>query len=212
MSPLAAKKRLYELKSIEYLIYEKIFHKKSGIYRAGTKGIAITNDELPAVKIRLGSYEHDMQLVDLAIALEQKTGAHWQTDRQIRHEKGLKGVGSKGHSPDGILIYPTNEKIAVELELSEKGTKRLEKILKEYANSQYKAVWYYISSQSIAAKILSAGFPKIKAYTWPEMQEIKAEPKQQPKEKEPKANEKGTAAISPKPKPEQITKDFFRRN
>lgn len=120
ISPLAAKKRLYELKSFEYLVYEKVFHEKPGVYRIGAKGKAVTNDELTTTKIRLGSYEHDLALVDLAIMLESKTGANWRTDRQIRHEKGLKGVGVKGHSPDGILEFPSGEKIAVELELSPK--------------------------------------------------------------------------------------------
>jgi hypothetical protein len=207
MSLLSAKKRLYELKSFEYLIYEKIFHEKPGVYRVGNKGIAVTTDELPPVRIRLGSYEHDLQLVDLAIALEKKTGARWQTDRQIRHEKGLEGVGNKGHSPDGILFLPSGEKIAIELELSAKGTKRLEKILRDYSASSYKEVWYFVGSQSIASKILSFSFPSLKVYSLSNMQEIKAEAKQQTIEKA----ETDKRTKTTEQKLEKKTMDFFRR-
>ncbi len=106
LSLFTVKKRLSLLKSLDYLVYEKIFHDQPGVYRAGAIGIAAARDDLPAARLPLGSYAHDLQLVDLAITLEQTTGAHWQTERQIRHEKGLKGVGAPGHSPDGILVFP----------------------------------------------------------------------------------------------------------
>lgn len=200
MSIQSAKKRLYELKNVEYLVYEKIFHEKPGIYRVSPKGIAVTNDDLPPIKIRLGSYEHDSQLVDLAIILEQKTGAVWRTDRQIRHDLGLKGVGVKGHSPDGILEFSSGERTAVELELSSKGNRRIEKILKEYAVSQYGTVWYFVNNHALAGKILSARIPLIRVFSWPEMKELKV-------------NEKTVSmpVTSHETNPEQKTMDFFRR-
>lgn len=202
MSIQSAKKRLYELKSTDYLIYEKIFHEKPGIYRISPKGIAVTNDDLPPVRIRLGSYEHDQQLVDLAIILEQKTDAVWRTDRQIRHDLGLKGVGIKGHSPDGILEFSSGERTAVELELSSKGKGRIEKILKEYAGSQYRAVWYFVNNHALAGKILSAGIHLIRVFSWPEMKELKINEKTIP----PAVSSEISAA-----NPEQKTIDFFRR-
>ncbi|HAW58514.1 MAG TPA: hypothetical protein DCX03_05810 [Bacteroidales bacterium] len=201
LSLLSAKKRLYELKSFDYLIYEKIFHDKPGIYRAGAKGIAVTNDSLPTIKIRLGSYEHDTKLIDLAISLEEKTGAHWQTDRQIRHEKGLKGVGNKGHSPDGVLEFKNGNKVAVELELSLKGSKRIEKILKGYSRKEYKEVWYFVGSKSLSPKIIEAGIPFIKVFSFTDMTEIKAEEK--PTEK--------TSGNVQTIDQQKAVKDFFQR-
>ncbi|WP_371375237.1 replication-relaxation family protein [Sporomusa aerivorans] len=196
MSLLAAKKRLYELRTAEYLVYEKVFQNKLGVYRVAPKGIAVTNDEFSTCKIRLGSYDHDLALVDLAIALEQRENAIWITDRQIRHENGLKGVGVKGHSPDGILKLKTGEKIAVELELSMKGTNRLEKILKEYNSGQYKEVWYFVKSEAIATKILSGVGSLIRVFLLPDMREFKA-------------NASTVSQINKVE--EQKAKDFFRR-
>ena len=171
LSVFTVKKRLSELKSCDYLVYEKLFHEKPGVYRAGAKGAAVTGDSLPVARLTLGSYEHDLQLVDLAVSLEQKTGVQWQTDRQLRHEKGLKGVGAPGHIPDGILIFPGGDRVAVELELSPKGAGRLEKILRDYARRRYKEVWYFVSSDYLAARIQTAALPLIKVFSWPDMVE-----------------------------------------
>lgn len=202
MSPQAAKKRLSELKSSGYLRYEKVFHNKPGIYISDKNGIAVTSDELPAVKIRLGSYEHDLALVDLAVTLEQRTGAYWHTDRQIRHENGIKGVGVKGHSPDGVLEYPSGEKIAVELELSAKGTKRLESILRGYANSRYQGVWYFVSSENNAYRILAYCPPLVRVFLLPNLEEYKSKPDTAP-------SPPVTAPNSANEK--QKLKDFFRK-
>jgi hypothetical protein len=177
LSTPTAKKRLQELKSLDCLVYEKVFQDRPGVYRAAARGIAVTDDSLPAARLVLGSYEHDLQLVDLAVSLEHRTGAQWQTDRQIRHEKGLKGVGIPGHSPDGVLLFPGGARIAVELELSPKGAGKIEKIFMEYAGSQYQEVWYFVNCDYLAARIRSAALPLIKVFSWPDLEEYKDMPR-----------------------------------
>jgi hypothetical protein len=198
-----AKKRLYGLRSLDCLIYEKIFQGKPGVYRAAARGIAAAGDCLPAVRIVLGSYEHDLQLVDLAIELEHRTGAQWQTDRQIRRDKGLRGVGTPGHSPDGVLIFPGGARIAVELELSPKGAGKIEKILLEYAGSRYQEVWYFVNCDYLAARIRSAALPLLKVFSWPDLNEYKEMP-------EPTA---ARALLEPSAFEEEMkaARDFFRR-
>ncbi len=153
------------------MFIKKVFQNRPGVYGAGIKGITVANDSLPVARLLLGTYEHDSQLVDLSIMLEKKTGADWQTERQIRHERGLKGVGWRGHCPDGILIFTGGNRIAIELELSPKGTAKIEKILKEYAKKQYEEIWYFVNSGYLAAKIQSAALPFIKVFSWPGMKE-----------------------------------------
>jgi hypothetical protein len=173
LSTPTAKRRLYGLKSLDCLVYEKVFQDKPGVFRAAARGIAAAGDSLPAARIVLGSYEHDLQLVDLAVTLEHRTGAQWQTDRQIRHEKGLKGVGTPGHSPDGVLVFPGGARIAVELELSPKGAGKIEKIFMEYAGSQYQEVWYFVNCDYLAARIRSAALSLLKVFSWPDLKEYK---------------------------------------
>jgi len=198
-----AKRRLYGLKSLGCLVYEKVFNGKPGIYMAASMGIDAANDQLPAAKFLLGSYEHDLQLVDLAVMLEQKTGAEWKTDRQIRHEKGLKGVGTPGHIPDGVLSFPDGARIAIELELSPKGAGKTEKILKEYAGSRFQEVWYFVNCGYLAARIRSANLSLIRVFSWPNLEEYQE-------------SDKSTAAgalLEPASIEEEMNtaRDFFRR-
>jgi hypothetical protein len=171
LSASTAARRLYELKKLGCLTFEKVFYGKPGVYRAVARGTAVAGDYLPAARLTLASYEHDLQLVDLALILERQRGALWQTDRQIRHEKGLKGVGTPGHSPDGVLVFPDGVRVAVELELSTKGSGKIEKILKEYAGSRYQEVWYFVTCDYVAARIRSAALDLIKVFSWPELHE-----------------------------------------
>lgn len=168
----ATYRRLRKLAFDGYLKFERIFVDKPGVYLVTAKGVQVSNDELPPTRIRLGSYEHDINLVDLAITLEQKTGGLWRTDRLIRRDKGLQGVGVSGHSPDGVLTLPNGKVIALELELSQKSQRRVEKILKNYARkSEYTEIWYYCGSQRLEERIAQAS-PKmcpIKLFTWPDM-------------------------------------------
>lgn len=172
LSAEVVKKRLRRLKSVGYLVYEKLFFNEPGVFMAGAKGVALAGDNLPPARFLPGSYRHDLRLVDLALRLESETGAHWQTERQLRHEKGLKGMGTPGHCPDGILIFPgSDDRIAVELELSPKGAERIVKILKEYARRQYKEVWYFVGCDYLAARIKTPVLPFIRVFSWPDMKE-----------------------------------------
>ena len=89
--------KLKQLVETEYLIFEKIFHAKPGVYRTSKKGAKISNHHLKAVnKINLATYHHNLQLVDLSFFLEEKYQGTFISEREIRHLKGLKGVGQKG--------------------------------------------------------------------------------------------------------------------
>jgi hypothetical protein len=162
--------RLSRLRSVDYLVYENLFFHKPGVYMAAAKGVALAGDDLPPVRLQLSSYIHDLQLVDLALRLEQETGVFWMTDRQLRREKGLRGIGTTGHCPDGVLIFPdSNDKVAVELELTSKGMERTEKILEEYAKKQYKEVWYFVGRDLPSSIIKTLFLPFIKVFSWPDM-------------------------------------------
>jgi hypothetical protein len=51
------------------------------------------------------------------------------------------------HLPDGLLILPNGNIVAIEIELSIKGYARLEKILRALS-SQYQTVWYFCTGRS----------------------------------------------------------------
>lgn len=153
----AVYRRLRLLKKNGYLIHERIFRDSPGVYRPSAKGVEVAGDALGTKKIRLATFHHDMTVVDVALALEENTGGQWRTERQIRHALGLAGVGQPGHIPDGILTFADGRKIAVEVELTAKGVRRLEKIMRHYARAaEFKEVWYIAGSAALALKIQAA--------------------------------------------------------
>ncbi len=137
------------------MIFEKIFHAKPGVYRTSKKGAKISNHHLKAVnKINLATYHHNLQLVDLSFFLEEKYQGTFISEREIRHLKGLKGVGQKGHISDGLL-QTKEQNIAIELELSSKGMKRRKAIINYYLKHfEYDEMWYLCLNKKIIREIL----------------------------------------------------------
>lgn len=117
----------------------------------------------------MGSYEHDLQLVDLAMTLEKQTGGQFVTERRIRQERGLAGIGVHGHVSDGLLELDGHKPTAIELELSTKGWRRLKSIMSDYAaDLDIGGVWYFAGSDAIARRLQRAaeGHPFIKVRVW----------------------------------------------
>src|SRR5450755_149441 len=73
---------------------------------------------------------------------QRRKDAVWLSERQARaHHKSEPGV-KRPHLPDAIVTSNGHE-IAVEVELSTKTYPRLEKILQEFAESDYHSIWYF---------------------------------------------------------------------
>jgi hypothetical protein len=167
ISKQAVYRRMRKLGEDGYVVHERIFVDEPGVFRVAKKGVDVSGDDLGPGKITIGSYKHDLKVVNLALELEEKTGGIYLPERRIRKEKGMKGVGQAGHVPDGILILPDGKQIAVEVELSTKGAARLEKILKGYVRlTEFTAVWYFVESLTIAERVknLSAKMPFIQVF------------------------------------------------
>ena len=122
-------------------------------------GRAMCSDSLPPPKhIRLGSYRHDRMLVDLALTLVTNTGGRFLPERRLRQMLEIDRVGKRGHVADGWLHLDDQTKpTAIELELSTKGGRRLERILRGYmTNLDIAEVWYFVECQTIRRQLTKA--------------------------------------------------------
>jgi hypothetical protein len=62
----------------------------------------------------------------------------------------MKGIGKYGHIADGILILPDQKQNVIEVELTTKGERRLNQILRGYcAQPAIHEAWYFCSPQAI---------------------------------------------------------------
>jgi len=148
-------RRLNKLKKNKYLRYEQIFAGKPGIYRPTLKGIMAADVDIKPAKVVLGTYWHDLQVVNLALMFYSQ-GYVVETEREImsKQNKGIGQTGKQERIPD--LVVTKNEKstIAVELELAKKSPGRLNVILNYYARQRrYEEVWFYCQKESVMKTI-----------------------------------------------------------
>lgn len=167
----AAYVRLKKLVDGGYLERERILHGQARIHKVTKKGTLAADDGiLPLKYVNLGTFRHDLKLVDLALMLEAETGGQFVPDRRIRHNEGLSGVGQLGHIADGMLYVGQDKPIAIELELTVKSRARLNSIIEEYGgNLSVKEVWYYTDNKEVVRALNKAaqGYDFIKVKEMP---------------------------------------------
>lgn len=116
------------------------------IYLLTIPGAAYT--DLPAlIHVPISKFAHDLKLIQLYFELRTTyPEAALLTERQLAQQKYGNGVGQKGHLADGLLLF-SDKRVAIELELSVKSRRRLEKIFAEYGTQfDIDEVWYFCAS------------------------------------------------------------------
>lgn len=128
------------------VVKENIFHRQPLIYYLSPEGASFT--ELPPVEyVSLGTYRHQILMVNVVLKLMRiYPEAVWVSERHLKYDKCYEGIGKRGHVADGLFIFPDKKQVAIEVEISVKGRRRIEDILKSYASQfEIKEVWYFCS-------------------------------------------------------------------
>jgi hypothetical protein len=77
--------RLSGLVSLGLLEHARIFHGAPGVYLATRIGLLATDVQLPAARVDLRTYDHDLELTSLVVELEQEFGTERvRTERELR--------------------------------------------------------------------------------------------------------------------------------
>jgi hypothetical protein len=165
--------RLRLLAAAGFLSRAQVFHRQPACFQITRQGLALIGGELPAPRIDLRCYGHDVGVAWLWLAA--RTGAFGAmreviAERQLRsHDGGDAGrdrplgvrLGATGpggrerlHYPDLLLVSAEGRRIALELELTPKGRTRRERILAAYAaDARVDAVLYLVERRSIARSV-----------------------------------------------------------
>ncbi|MED3950336.1 replication-relaxation family protein [Priestia aryabhattai] len=161
---------LKKLKDYEYLNNELLV-RKLGVYYATKEGMEVAGIDMnPTSKVsNLAEVRHELMIVDLEVFLtlqdkKENVESEWLTSKEIKKEKyrnadKIPGVNSgtlvkgvKDELPDAYWIK-AGHKAAMEVELSRKDKKRIEKKLKIYdseiSNGNIAAVMYYTDLEGI---------------------------------------------------------------
>lgn len=181
ISELAARKRLGSLCAADMLKREKIFDRQPACYQASRLGLGAIESPLPAPRIDLSCYQHDVGVAWLWLAAQAGSwGAAREvvSERQMRSHDGalgrsraghegdpagvrLGGTGPMGrerlHYPDLLLVDAHGRRIALELERTGKSRARRDRILSGYAaDRRIDAVLYLVEDPQVGRAISSA--------------------------------------------------------
>lgn len=131
VSEQAVYRRLGKLCEAGFLEHQRTWYGDHGVYRATKAGLSLVGLDLSPARLDRRDYEHDLQVVDLALWLTDYSCDGWIPERMIRSR--LKVGMSIGRVPDGLLIGPGGERWAVELEVSGKESQRYYEACHKYA-------------------------------------------------------------------------------
>ena len=148
--------RVKKLLDHGYLHHQRIYYGLPGIYYAAKRAIEWIGSDLPLVKnISAGSYDHDLQVTKIMLMLSKKHDCEFVSERELRYLRAQGGIAQRRHIADGELLLG-DKKIAVEVELSTKGNRRLQKIMNEYMkNFDIDEVWYFCGDQYIKRQMIA---------------------------------------------------------
>ena len=128
------------------VIHEMVFHGRNGIYYLSKHGA--NHFDLPAMtNVPIAIYDHQLTIIDVYFKLMHLyPEAQWISERRLKRDRFAKGIGRLGHISDGLMVFPDDKQIAIEVELTMKGKLRLEHIFMAYAGElKISEVWYFCS-------------------------------------------------------------------
>lgn len=148
---------LNRLEEQGYLKRRRVLVGLPGLYLPTERGLEAADSDFARTRVRLQTVEHDLTVIDVALALTARTGGAWVTERELRREAGQRfGVGHQGHVPDGVLVLPDGRRVAVEVETSAKTLRRLQVLLRNYLRTRYAEVWFICRTARQAHKVRQA--------------------------------------------------------
>ena len=172
----AANARLRALHHAGLLDRRKVFDDQPAVHRITRSGLAAVASELQPPRLNLACYAHDVGVAWLWLAARDEVfgpvtkvvGERRLRSADLRREPGepplamrLGGAGPGGrerlHYPDLLLVDPAGRRIALELELTDKGRRRRERILAGYgADPRFDAAVYLVPDRRLGQSIATS--------------------------------------------------------
>lgn len=175
-APSTARGRLSALREAGLVTQRHIFHRQPPCYQVTARGLAAIGSRLPVPRVDLHGYGHDLGVAWLWLLA--RDGAFGElreviAERELRSRDGpggraepplavrVGGVGPRGrerlHYPDLLLVTGHGRRVALELELSDKGRTRRERILSAYgADPRVDAVVYLVEDRRLGDALIAS--------------------------------------------------------
>ncbi len=145
----AAYRRLRKLEELHLIRRDPTFWREPAVLRVTAAGARLAEIDVAPAHIVLAEVHHTLALVDLMEQLlAQNRGATMVSEREIRALRFRElGAGQRrpgyGRIPDGILHLRNKKTVAVELDLTSKRQRDIERVITGYKQERYDAVWWF---------------------------------------------------------------------
>jgi hypothetical protein len=155
----AAYRRLRALAALGLILSDKPFAHSPAALRVTREGARIAAAGLRPAPLVLSQLRHTLAVVWLTeYLLAEHPGAELTTERELRaHRYRELRAGTResatGRTPDAILRIPARSAgaqgiatVAVELDLSRKDRRAMERMVHQYDRERVDAVWWYVTA------------------------------------------------------------------
>lgn len=170
-------RRLRVLRAMGLVSYARPHHDEPGVYVITAAGLGYISSALPAPRLDLRTHRHDLLVVDVCqeIARErpdldlctERLMRSWDRRQDPDRPDRWLGMRFPGHAPSGMprMHYPDatfldagrRQRIAVEVELTLKGRRRLERIVRSYWRGlDLEQILYVTDRQDVARAVRRA--------------------------------------------------------
>lgn len=155
MSEKSGYRRLKKLTESGYLSHKRIFIQQPGVYFPTQAGLDAAGCSIsPRREIALGTYFHDLEVVNIALKFYTQ-GYEIETEKELiaKQNRGIGQIGKKERVPD-LVLRKNNEKIAIEYEKAIKSPGRMKTILNYYARQRhFEEVWFYCEKDVVFKRV-----------------------------------------------------------
>jgi len=145
----AAYRRLHKLEEERLVRRDVTFARWPAVIRVTGPGARVAEIDVDPARLVWAEVRHSLALVDLTEELlAQNPGARLVTEREIRALR-FRELAEKtrrpgfGRIPDGILHLKDGRTVAVEIDLTAKRQRDVERILLGYKQERYDKVWWF---------------------------------------------------------------------
>lgn len=176
IGPVVCYRRLGALVELGLVRYRRVFHGEPGVYLATHGGLAVADVALPASRIDLATYRHDLTAVWAAIQVDAEIAERGRDELRVVGERELRSDVSAGaaaqqgrvagpgavrgrrHCPDVAVVDGEGQVVvALEVELSAKGRARVERVMAGFARDRHlRRVVYLTDRRGIAGTVRRA--------------------------------------------------------
>jgi Replication-relaxation len=155
----AAYERIRKLSELDLLERLPTFWKEPGVLRVTRAGAQLAATDVAPANLVLAQVRHSLAVVDLVEQLlAEQLGATLETEREFRQQRhdevrGRRHRPGEGRIPDGVLHLADGTTVYIELDLTAKRSRDIERIINAYLSEHVDRIWYYCSSAEVTRRV-----------------------------------------------------------